>query len=170
MSVVTHRLKAHPAAFYAVRDGLKTFEVRKNDRLFQSGDYVELTFWDPNNPEGERDLNELGECPREITRRIGWILGGGQYGVEAGHVAFTLEDPSGRPARIDEVTDMLKRLYTQANAVRAFVNADIGSLSKLRKSPAFPQFDLAVENAAKLLFVESLPVDVEITPEGGAHA
>ena len=43
----THHLKIWPPYFRAVRDGLKTFEVRKNDRNFQPGDALVLKEWDP---------------------------------------------------------------------------------------------------------------------------
>jgi hypothetical protein len=42
-----HELKTWPQYFCRVKDGSKTFEVRKNDRGFQNGDTVILREWDP---------------------------------------------------------------------------------------------------------------------------
>jgi ASC-1-like (ASCH) protein len=44
-----HELKILPEYFHAVRDGIKTFEIRENDRKFQLGDDVLLHEYDPDN-------------------------------------------------------------------------------------------------------------------------
>lgn len=41
-----HELKILPKYFEAVRDGSKTFELRKNDRDYKYGDYLALREWD----------------------------------------------------------------------------------------------------------------------------
>jgi len=43
----THDLKILPMYFERVQSGQKKFEVRQNDRDFQTGDTVELAEWDP---------------------------------------------------------------------------------------------------------------------------
>lgn len=43
----THELKIWPQFFEAVKSGVKTFELRVNDREFQTGDMVRLVEWDP---------------------------------------------------------------------------------------------------------------------------
>ena len=40
--MTTHTLKIYPEFFKAVQDGSKTFEIRKNDRGFQKGDFLFL--------------------------------------------------------------------------------------------------------------------------------
>jgi len=43
----THELKIWPQYFDAVRSGLKTFEIRRDDRNFAVGDRLVLEEWDP---------------------------------------------------------------------------------------------------------------------------
>lgn len=45
---MTHELKILPHFYRAVLEERKTFEVRKNDRLFTYGDFVLLREYDPN--------------------------------------------------------------------------------------------------------------------------
>ncbi len=42
-----HGLKTWPDFFEAIVDGRKTFELRVNDRGFQTGDQLHLREWDP---------------------------------------------------------------------------------------------------------------------------
>ncbi len=41
-----HELKCHLAYYAAVRKGIKTFELRLNDRAYQLGDTLTLNEWD----------------------------------------------------------------------------------------------------------------------------
>ena len=77
-----HELKIWPQYFERVRDGSKTFEIRKNDRGFQFGDEVVLREYDPT-PVVKRDDSPLGveewEEPRGYTGKslefkIGYVL------------------------------------------------------------------------------------------------
>lgn len=43
----THELKTFPQYFYAVQQGLKPFEIRRNDRKFLVGDRLLLKEWNP---------------------------------------------------------------------------------------------------------------------------
>lgn len=43
----THKLKTHPEHFQKVWDGIKTFEIRRDDRGFEIGDTVILDEYDP---------------------------------------------------------------------------------------------------------------------------
>lgn len=63
-----HKLKTWPEFFDAVKSGEKTFEVRKNDRHFQVGDWLCLMKFDP-------DKNIfLGDT---VTLKVLYILPGG---------------------------------------------------------------------------------------------
>lgn len=65
---MTHELKTNPLYFEAVRNGTKTFEVRRNDRGFKVGDRLLLREYD-------RIREEYG------------------YGVFQVKVAYILDDP-----------------------------------------------------------------------------
>jgi len=43
--MTTHRLKLHEDYFEAVKHGIKTFEIRKNDRNFKVGDVLDLMLY-----------------------------------------------------------------------------------------------------------------------------
>jgi len=85
-----HNLKTWPAFFDAVRDGRKTFEVRKNDRGFQTGDVLVLQKWTQNNG---HDPAEPLTGPRgwfedddPIRARVTYLLSG--FGIEPGYVVM----------------------------------------------------------------------------------
>lgn len=94
---VEHILKTHPAYFDAIERGDKTFEVRRDDRGFQKGDVLVLqrtredrthdVDWDPHH---KPKLGDRMRARKELRRRIGYILTGGQFGIEPGHVVMQL--------------------------------------------------------------------------------
>lgn len=71
---MNHDLKIWPQYYCRVADGSKTFEVRENDRGFQSGDTVTLKEWDPS------PINATTKSPKgytdspPLTFKIGYIL------------------------------------------------------------------------------------------------
>lgn len=78
--MTTHDLKVWPQFFDAVADGVKTFEVRRNDRGFERDDVLVLREWDPATKEytgQERralvtyiaDLGPIG-CPGFVAMQI----------------------------------------------------------------------------------------------------
>jgi hypothetical protein len=74
-SETVHDLKTVDRYFDAVVAGSKTFEVRLNDRAFQTGDVIRL-----------RKINDKGYYVDYTTAfadfRITYILQGGQFGIE----------------------------------------------------------------------------------------
>ena len=89
---MTHHLKTWPTYYDAVQRGEKNFEVRKNDRAFQKGDVVVLErteadgsghvpFFDGGWPPGPKD---------QMAFRIGFVLAGGQFGLEPGYCVLSL--------------------------------------------------------------------------------
>lgn len=89
----THNLKIDKEMYDRVRSGEKTFEVRKDHRHYQTGDNVVL---DPNYQNtgcfpGAAPPPVLGEPNRPpLMFKIGFVLRGGQYGLEPGYVVFSL--------------------------------------------------------------------------------
>jgi hypothetical protein len=68
-----HELKIWPQFYCRVAEGTKTFQIRKNDRAFQSGDIVVFKEWDPS-PVNPTDISPRGYTaspPIEFT--IGYI-------------------------------------------------------------------------------------------------
>lgn len=76
----THELKTWKEFYQAVVSGHKTFEVRRNDRNFQEGDYLKLIEIDPDNnftPTGNRAFYY-----------ITYILKGEEWGIMLGYVVL----------------------------------------------------------------------------------
>jgi hypothetical protein len=80
LHVRTHDLKIAPAYFVAVSRGEKTFEVRKNDRGFQPGDVLVL-----------REYEDKGYTGSVVYRKVGYILPGGQHGIDPEYVVLGLK-------------------------------------------------------------------------------
>lgn len=76
-----HLLKTWPEYFEQIFMGRKTFEVRKNDRDFNTGDTLILKEWNP----------QSGEYTgRELARGVGFILHGNSFGIEEGYCVMSL--------------------------------------------------------------------------------
>lgn len=69
-----HKIKIWPEYFKEVLSGQKTFEVRVNDRNYQSGDTVTLQEWEYG-----------GYTGREATFKVGYV-----YSLSTDQVVFSL--------------------------------------------------------------------------------
>lgn len=78
----THKLKTLSEYFQDVDSGLKTFEIRKNDRSFKVGDTLELLEYDK-----ESDQITGNLCLRQIT----YIVEGGKFGLEKDFVVMGIK-------------------------------------------------------------------------------
>ncbi len=86
-----HVLKCWPIFFEAIDSGLKTFEVRKNDRNYQEGDFLHLEEYDP-------------ECDKMTGYWIGgvkvvYVMRGGSFGIAADHVVLGIQLPANHQRR-----------------------------------------------------------------------
>ncbi|WP_234733417.1 ASCH/PUA domain-containing protein [Tellurirhabdus bombi] len=78
----THLLKTLPKYFDEIALGWKPFEVRKNDRNFQLGDYLILAKWNPDQNQYEDD--------EWLIKEVCYLLPGGQFGIEEGYCVLGL--------------------------------------------------------------------------------
>jgi hypothetical protein len=76
-----HKLKTWPMYYADVESGVKTFEVRRNDREFEQGDVLVLQEWDP---------VAGGYTGRECRKQVRYVLFGGAFGVQDGFVVMSL--------------------------------------------------------------------------------
>lgn len=96
----THALKCWPKPFAAIRAGLKTFELRHNDRDFAVGDLIELREFDP----------ETGDYTGQTeTRLIQFIWSEAQHGIIHGFVAIGFgpvphHEPISGPESVDKAS------------------------------------------------------------------
>ena len=77
-----HYLKTIEPYFSDVKNGLKTFEVRKNDRNFEVGDKIYLLKYHP--------YSTLGYVPESITAVITYILNDCNY-CKYGYIIFGIK-------------------------------------------------------------------------------
>ena len=88
-----HQLKTHARYFDAVAEGRKTFEVRKNDRAFQTGDILELVKVENDYPHAYiAPPGAHWSAKHTIRKRITYLLQGGQFGIEPGFCVLGLAD------------------------------------------------------------------------------
>ena len=71
--------------YRAILDGKKKFDVRRDDRGFQTGDYVKLEHYEP----GQGYVCDPDDnTPYSFEKKIEYILTGGQFGIEPGYVVL----------------------------------------------------------------------------------
>ena len=83
-----HRLKILPPYYEAVASGVKTFEVRRDDRGYQVGDTLVLREWNPEVKEIGVEWYAPAYTGRELAREVTYILRGPAFGIEEGYVAM----------------------------------------------------------------------------------
>lgn len=76
-----HHLKILPEYFRAVRCGVKTFELRRNDRNYRPCDTLVLQEW----------LPEGGYTGRELTRYVPYVFQGNDFGLIEGWCILSLQ-------------------------------------------------------------------------------
>lgn len=92
--VSEHELKTLPRYWDAIADGRKTFEVRRNDRAFQTGDILALVKLTESGISYDLDhAKPFLERKRIIRKRITYLLQGGQFGIEPAYCVLGLGEP-----------------------------------------------------------------------------
>lgn len=92
-----HEIKLNVNFCDAVLSGEKSFEIRRNDRGYQRGDYVRFTATDYCIETGSFE-----PCGHEIDNRlyrIEYVISG--WGLSTGYVAFSIKEVD--PASYDEI-------------------------------------------------------------------
>jgi len=87
-----HKLKTWVRYWDAVASGEKNFEVRKNDRAFQTGDIIVLEKYDHERHSYEMESFEIMAKPKSIRKRVTFLLQGGAFGIEPGYCVLGLAD------------------------------------------------------------------------------
>lgn len=82
--VSTHEIKLNVKFCDDVLNGIKTFEIRKNDRNYKVGDLIKFLPWDPSS--SKYAIHEV----HDKTYKIKYILSG--YGLQDGYIAMVIED------------------------------------------------------------------------------
>lgn len=81
-----HEVKCWAEFFDGLRDGSKTFEVRRNDRDYQPGDTLHVREWVP-----FLLANNEHYTGRDVWLWVRYVLGGGQHGIEEGYVVMSVQ-------------------------------------------------------------------------------
>ena len=94
-----HKLKILESFATDIVTDRKTFEVRKNDRGFQKGDYVEFTCI-------ENENHSINHMTYEITYVLNW------WGIEQGYVVFGIKEKEWYRMRLIDADKSIEE-YTQ---------------------------------------------------------
>ena len=78
---VRHELKIWPQFYKEVFYGRKNFEIRKNDRDFEVGDFLVLR---------EFDISKNEYTGASVMRKITFILHGNQFVIEEGYCVMSI--------------------------------------------------------------------------------
>ena len=90
----THTLKTDPDVFQAVMDGRKTYEIRKNDRGFCTGDTLILLETQHTGAAMAAGA-PLVYTGRELTMHVTHMVTGPIYGLKAGWSILSVQPPKG---------------------------------------------------------------------------
>jgi len=90
--VTEHKLKTWARYWDSVASGEKTFEVRLNDRAFQTGDILVLEKYNPDTRRYDTEGFEINAKIKTIRKRITFLLQGGQFGIEPAYCVLGLGD------------------------------------------------------------------------------
>ncbi|MFK0330893.1 DUF3850 domain-containing protein [Rhizobium sp. NPDC090275] len=84
----THYLKCLAPFYDAIERGDKSFEIRLDDRAYQTGDLLALERHDPD--VGPLDRSGMFPPPPALVVEVTFVLRGGQFGLETGYVGMAV--------------------------------------------------------------------------------
>ena len=93
MSDRVHDLKVWPPYFAALANRSKTFELRRDDRDFRSGDWLLLREWDPTDAGIPHVYEPRGYTGRKLIRWVTYVLRGSEaevFGLQPGFCVLAL--------------------------------------------------------------------------------
>lgn len=96
--MTTHELRTWPAAYTAVAEGRKTFEVRRNDRGFAVGDVLVLREWQPNTVMSRVGIDDGAYTGRALRRDVTYLIDLAPFGcpemvgMQLGHDLADIRD------------------------------------------------------------------------------
>ena len=86
----THNLKTWPEPYQAVREGIKKFEYRRDDRGFAVGDLLYLHPWDPHEQCYIDERGDKSPVPgTTVEATVTYITRG--FGIPEGYVVMGIE-------------------------------------------------------------------------------
>jgi|CXWL01.1.fsa_nt_gi hypothetical protein len=71
-----HELKCWPEQFAALRDGIKSFELRMNDRDYRVGDTLRLREWYPDDERYDDDKDAGEYTGRSVDAEVTYMIEG----------------------------------------------------------------------------------------------
>lgn len=83
-----HELKVWPEYFEEVQKGNKTFEIRKNDRDYKTGDVILLQEYDPNKSHVCHTCDCLKYTGRELKCKVTYIT---SFGLQENFVCMGIK-------------------------------------------------------------------------------
>lgn len=91
--MTTHELKTWPEFFHVVISGEKTFELRRDDRVFRAGDTLHLREWLP---------IDKAYTGREAWYRVTYLMCGEAFGLRKDWVCMAIQPTSDRTPPLSE--------------------------------------------------------------------
>ncbi len=85
-----HTVKCYPEFFKALADGSKTFEIRKNDRIYETGDFLAVNEFLP-----EEDPYTIRSGTVHVDGEFTRAADGGYYSGKCAlfRITYVLDDP-----------------------------------------------------------------------------
>lgn len=81
-----HAIKVWSVFYEAIKNGSKTFEIRKNDRGYLPGDYLQLM---------EYDNRKQSLTGAEMFKEVPYIIYGPDWGLPADMCVMSIREPDG---------------------------------------------------------------------------